>query len=153
MEGVRKKAKSCLGLRLGTDFAHMTMITAASYGRAIDHLLSTAGRFQRIILLSDTRSAWTGRLNQSTPFRGLPVVDAFTDDVSQIYMGMQCKALVLSESSFHLWMAYFGARPESRPHMARQKVVYFYSDDPHTTPANESAIPSSILPGWVGLPA
>ena len=60
---------------------------------------------------------------------------AFTDDVSQLHLGTRCAALVLSESSFHVWLAYLAA-PE-----ARQLVVAFNGTEPARM----------ALPGWTVL--
>jgi len=82
-------------LRIGDDFKHMNKITAASYLKALA-LLNT----NSVYVIGDMSNH---KIFSTTSFK-----DVEESDIVQLYFGMMCKNYILSESTFHLWMAYLG---------------------------------------------
>lgn len=83
-----------IGLRIGSDFSHMTKITPKSYMNALDILGVT-----NVYVIGDM---------PSDKFFGSTFKDIEESDIVQLYFGMMCKNYILSESTFHLWIAYLG---------------------------------------------
>ena len=81
-------------LRIGNDFSHMTKITPASYMKALATLEVT-----NVYVIGDMPSG---------KFFDTGFKDIEESDIVQLYFGMMCKNYILSESTFHLWMAYLG---------------------------------------------
>lgn len=92
-----------LGIRIAPDFAHMTKITCESYRKALYTLVSEDETDYNLIILSDTVN-WTRKVNFKINGR-IIVVDE--DDITQFYVGLLCNHFILSESTYHYWMAYF----------------------------------------------
>lgn len=91
-------------VRMGNDFSHMKKITPASYIKALNALSVTNAYVIGDIptnTLFDNASSGLG-------VQGLAFKDVEESDIVQLYFGMMCKNYVLSESTFHLWMAYLG---------------------------------------------
>jgi len=77
-------------VRIGNDFSHMNKITPASYMKALATL--------------DMKDVYViGDMPTNTGFK-----DIEESDIVQLYFGTMCKNYILSESTFHLWMAYLG---------------------------------------------
>jgi hypothetical protein len=95
----------CIGVRVGRDFAHMKRITQSSYVTALDILASRGVDTSNILVIADVDSYWT-----DTKYSVKHVVE---DDVTQFSIGMSCKHFILSESTFHLWIAYLGTINDS----------------------------------------
>jgi hypothetical protein len=95
----------CIGVRVGRDFAHMKRITQKSYVIALDLLASLGIDTSNVLVIADVDSYWT-----DTKYPARHVVE---DDVTQFSIGMSCKHFILSESTFHLWIAYLGTINDS----------------------------------------
>lgn len=92
-----------VGVRIGQDFSHMTKLTADSYRKAI-HLLKRQNSINgKIYVIGDiSTDAFFGNTHE--------FVEVKESDIVQLYFGMACQNYVLSESTFHLWVAYLGTR-------------------------------------------
>lgn len=92
---------TCIGVRRGSDFSHMTKLTKTSYQKAIDYL-NNKQQSNTFYVISDTPT--------SNFFNGITesLIEVNEPDIIQIYFGLMCRNYVLSESTFHLWIAYLG---------------------------------------------
>ena len=119
-------------MRAGRDFAHRP-IRAAQYRRALDVLISYGESVQPLYVLGDVPSAWA-------PFEKAvghgPAIQIDEDDVTQLAVARHCRNFVLSQSSFHIWMAYAAIRP--------RHVVIFNGSDPMNTGVD--------APPWMPVP-
>ena len=106
----------CIGIRVGRDFSHMKRITQKSYVTALDLLSSRGIDTSNVLIIADVDSYWT-----DTKY---PVRHVVEDDVTQFSIGMSCKHFILSESTFHLWIAYLGTINDSS-----KTVVCFNNTD------------------------
>ena len=88
----------------------------------------------------------------------LPVIEARTHDIAQLHMGMRCRALVIGESTFHLWMALLAtpSRRQTTAYFARSNVVDLYWANPtvlHSESVHGIERPkvniSAIFPWWI----
>jgi hypothetical protein len=97
-----------MGIRRRNDFAHMTKLNDACYQSAMDSIVEYKKKYQtfqkfHLILLSDTPDKF--------PVLNLPeCIDKITmicaeDDIVQLYTGLCCRHMILSESTFHYWIA------------------------------------------------
>lgn len=111
----------CIGLRIGRDFAHMKRLKTISYKRALDTLKNMGIDIGKLFIISDVPNAWKDKFNLQEEY---PAIDIREDDISQFYVGMICKHYILSESTFHLWIAYMGTRGHPN-----KKVVCFKNSD------------------------
>ena len=86
-----------------------------------------------LFILTDTKDAWKDILDLNDEF---PATEIREDDYTQFLAGMMCKHFVITESSYHWWIAYMGIikSPE-------KKVLYFDTND-----YNERNL---ILPEWI----
>lgn len=111
----------CVGLRVGRDFAHMKRLKTESYKKALITLKEMGININKLFVISDTPNAWSDRFKLQQEY---PAVEVKEDDITQFYAGMLCKHYVLSESTFHLWIAYMGTRNHPE-----KKVVCFKNSD------------------------
>ena len=58
-----------------------------------------------LFILSDIPGAWADEFGLQNIY---PATFVDENDICQIYAGLMCKHYVLSESTFHLWIAYLG---------------------------------------------
>jgi hypothetical protein len=87
-------------IRIGSDFAHMTKINKNSYLKALDYLKLNNEEDKKIYIMSDVPIA--------DYFGNDKFINVFESDIIQFYFGLYCKNYILSESTFHLWIAYLG---------------------------------------------
>jgi hypothetical protein len=106
----------CIGVRVGKDFAHMTKVRQSSYVKGIEYLKSNGYMFDKIIIVSDVDSYWKNDKYE--------VIHADEDDITQFSIGLKCKYYILSESTFHLWIAYIGTLYD-----INKKVICFNNTD------------------------
>jgi hypothetical protein len=121
---------TCVGIRLGRDFAHMKSITPESYQRA----LKTLGVSDKVFILAD--------VDDLGPYNDLGLKDGCSQmvrepDIIQFYLGLKCRNHILSESTFHLWIAYLTEPTD------QTRIVYFEPTDISTR--------KLYLPGWIPL--
>ena len=95
----------CIGLRVGHDFKHMNKITRSSYITALEKLKSMNVNIDNLFIVSDVKNAWADTFNLQDIY---PATSINESDVCQMYAGLMCKHYILSESTFHLWIAYLG---------------------------------------------
>jgi hypothetical protein len=96
----------CVGLRIGADFAHMKKLTTSSYYRALQTYQSMNILTDKIYVISDVAHAWRDKFNLQQVY---PAIEVDENDIVQLYLGMMCSHYILSESTYHLWIAYLGA--------------------------------------------
>jgi len=116
-------------IRRGKDFETVKYPTNDSYLKALDYLRKSNKITGKIYILSD-----------------IPINDQFGTectivdecDIVQLQFGVSCKNYILSESTFHLWMAYFGTDFGKK----QEKTVICY---------NNSGIASLCLENWIRL--
>ena len=121
-------------VRIGFDFKHMNKIQPESYLKAIDYLKLNDEPVTDLFVMSDIPTH-TFFNNKLTSF-----IEIDEPDIVQIYAGLLAKNLILSESTFHLWIAYlstnFGENTD-------KNVICFNNTDITTRDFN--------LDGWITL--
>jgi hypothetical protein len=120
----------CIGVRVGRDFAHMRKLSQNSYIKAIEHLKLQGYVYDKIIVIADVDSYWTDQ--------SYNVIHINEDDVTQFSIGLKCKYYILSESTFHLWIAYVGTLNDT------SKQVICFNDTDITNRALD-------LPSWIRI--
>lgn len=95
----------CIGLRIGEDFQHMTKIKFDSYKKALHKFKEMDISIDTIYILSDIKDGWNLHFDTLSEFKAVDVDEA---DIIQFYVGLHCKHYILSESTFHAWIAYLG---------------------------------------------
>ena len=94
------KGGTLICIRIGRDFSHMKKINKGSYLKALDFLKSRGEEMKKIYVISD--------IPIGNYFENSNIVEIIESDIIQFYFGLQCKNYILSESTFHLWIAYLG---------------------------------------------
>jgi len=94
------KGGTLICIRIGRDFSHMKKINKGSYLKALDFLKSKGEELKKIYVVSD--------IPIGNYFDNNNIVEIVESDIIQFYFGLQCKNYILSESTFHLWIAYLG---------------------------------------------
>ncbi len=108
---------TCVGVRAGRDFVHRP-ITATLYRRAFERLRQRGESIQPLFVLGDVTAAW--RQFQDETDEVATQIDE--DDVMQLAIARHCRNFVLSQSTFHVWMAYAAIMPRN--------IVAFNHTDP-----------------------
>ena len=121
-----------IGIRRGPD-GGFKQFTKESYKNALNKLIEMNVDISHLFILTDTKDAWKDILDLNDEF---PATEIREDDYTQFLAGMMCKHFVITESSYHWWIAYMGIikSPE-------KKVLYFDTND-----YNERNL---ILPEWI----
>jgi len=150
-----------VGVRWGSDFSHMKKITMVSYERALNHLIRNAPRDigklaeWKVVVLADVNASnlsgfqdLARSLSQRHATR-VKVVFVEEDDITQLQAGLACDRFVLSESTFHLWIALLrtGLGQGSKPRLSAvtpSNVVVFEDTDVTNR--------GLVLEGWTKLP-
>jgi len=73
------------------------------YMKSINYLQSIGRKIDNIYILSDTNDLW---LEED----GYNLVQIKECDIIQFYFGLLCNNMILSCSTFHLWIAYFNPK-------------------------------------------
>ena len=115
----------CIGVRVGNDFKHMGKITKDSYRKAIKHLHSIGNQGPCYII------------GDVSDYDLEKCIDVKESDIVQLYFGMACSHYILSESTFHLWIAYLGT-------LEKEKTVICFNDTDITNRRLNK-------PGWITL--
>jgi hypothetical protein len=140
-----------LGVRRGADFAHMTKVGVAAYERGLGAVFETrAGHATpwTLVILADTdvgdmrlAERASAVAAQYGPHTVRTVIIA-EDDITQLHAGLACDHFILSESTFHYWIAVLrGVVPPRRPGV---QVVVFEGTDLTDRPL--------AMEGWTRLP-
>ena len=74
--------------------------------------------FENLFIISDVDNAWEIFDLQNI----YPATQVVEDDITQIYLGRMCSHFILSESTFHLWIAYLC-------NTVNKKVIVFKDTD------------------------
>lgn len=141
-----------LGVRRGADFAHMTKVGVRAYERALRTVFETraghATPWTLVVLadtdvkdmrLADRASAIAAEVSGNHMVRTVVIAE---DDITQLHAGLTCDHFILSESTFHYWIAVLrGVVPPRRPGV---QVVVFEGTDLTNRPL--------ALEGWTRLP-
>lgn len=107
-----------IGVRIGDDFKHMNKLTRNSYINALETLKRMGVSIDNLFIISDVDNAWE-IFNLHELY---PATQVIEDDITQIYLGRMCSHFILSESTFHLWIAYLS-------NTANKNVVVFNNTD------------------------
>jgi hypothetical protein len=97
----------CLGVRIGEDFKHMKNITQDSYLKALDYYKEKNINTDVVYIISDTPIIGNSKYDFEF-IKKYNCVEVNESDIVQFYFGLMCKNYILSESTFHLWIAYLG---------------------------------------------
>ena len=125
----------CVGVRIGKDFEHMKKLTVNSYIKAFTHL-SKFFKNKKVIIyvLSDVKEGWEKMVN----FPNVEIKLVAEDDITQMYVGLECEYFILSESTFHYWIALLAYHRNNNI-----KVVVFNDTDLTNRPLT--------LPQWIKI--
>lgn len=96
------KKNIMLGVRICDDFKHMTRIQTKSYAAALEQCVASDETDYTLVVLTDTLVGLSDKLD--FPIRGRVVV-VDEDDILQFQTGMLCSHFILSESTYHYWIA------------------------------------------------
>ena len=97
------KKNIMLGLRICQDFKHMNKINKYSYKKALDYLINDDDEQNyNIIIISDTKNNYEQMIDFDIKSR---VIFIDEDDITQFNTGLLCEIFILSESTFHYWIA------------------------------------------------
>lgn len=107
-----------IGVRIGDDFKHMKKLTRNSYIKALETLKGIGVNIENLFIISDVDNAWEIFDLQNI----YPATQVVEDDITQIYLGRMCSHFILSESTFHLWIAYLC-------NTVNKKVIVFKDTD------------------------
>jgi hypothetical protein len=123
----------CVGIRIGADFAHMTKLKSSSYLKALHYLQNYLKVDGKVYIISDTPDIHKHGFDLGT------TIEVNEPDIVQLYFGLMCQHYILSESTFHLWIAYLGTIDKS----LNKQVICFNDTDITNI--------SFDLPGWIKM--
>lgn len=105
LKGKYKFAKKniMIGIRVGDDFSHMKKITPKSYKKAIEHLTKDIDNDYKLVLIADVKERISSELLSYVEPEKILIIDE--DDITQFYAGLLCDDFILSESTYHYWIA------------------------------------------------
>ena len=106
----------CLGVRRGSDFSHMTKLKASSYQNAINCIKKLNPNCKFFIISDSPTFDFFKEISEL-------FIEVNESDIVQMYLGIACNFYILSESSFHLWIAYLGTT------IVNKTVVCFNNTD------------------------
>ena len=97
-----KKHNIMVGIRSCDDFAHMTKITKQSYKNALDCIIKDSYDKYCLIIITDKVDNLRNKLDipENMDYK---IIDE--DDIAQFYAGLKCSSFILSESTYHYWIA------------------------------------------------
>ena len=98
------KKNIMIGLRIEQDFVHMNKLTSNSYNKALDMYLQDNETDYNLIVISDTHLGREDKLNFNIKGNIIYIDES---DIDQMYAGLMCSNFILSESTFHYWIAVF----------------------------------------------
>lgn len=102
--GIDEKQKNImLGIRICDDFKHMTKITSNSYKKALYHIVNEIEENYNLIIIADKPENVNTIINFEIKGRMIIIND---DDIIQFNAGLLCNNFILSESTYHYWIAY-----------------------------------------------
>jgi hypothetical protein len=92
-----------VGIRICDDFKHMNKITSNSYKRALYNLVNEDDDDYNLIIIADTIQNINQMLNFNIKGNIIIIQE---DDINQFNAGLLCNNFILSESTYHYWIAY-----------------------------------------------
>jgi hypothetical protein len=107
----------CIGVRLGNDWRNK--YTSESYKNAIETLKKEGASIDTLIVISDVDN-----IKEKGIYLEYPYIEVNVPDVLQFQLALECGHYILSESTFHAWIAYLGC--VNNPN---KKVVCFKDSD------------------------
>lgn len=115
------KKNIMLGIRICDDFKHMNKITSNSYKKALYHLVNEMEDDYNLIIISDTVQNINKMINFEIKGNIIIIQE---DDITQINAGLLCNNFILSESTYHYWIAYLKSSLDES-----SKVICFNNTD------------------------
>lgn len=109
-----------VGVRAGSDWGSKKL-TKESYVNALRTLKDLKINTDNLLIMSDVENVWEDKFDLQEEY---PAIDVVEDCITQFYLGLMCKHYILSESTFHLWVAYLGTIGNSD-----KKVIVFDDTD------------------------
>ena len=91
-----------VGIRACNDFSHMNKISKSSYARALQMIIGDNPESYEILIISDSIEKIPEKFEAPSGV-GVKIIDE--DDIAQFYAGLLCSSFVLSESTYHYWIA------------------------------------------------
>jgi hypothetical protein len=91
-----------IGLRVCDDFSGMNKITKTSYIKALQTILKDDYNKYCILIIADRYDNLEAKIEIPT---GIEIKYIDEDDVVQFYAGQLCNSFILSESTYHYWIA------------------------------------------------
>jgi hypothetical protein len=110
-----------LGIRICDDFKHMNKINKNSYEKAVNTLVNEDEENYNIIIISDTKENYEYLLDFKIKGR---IIFIDEDDLTQFNCGLLCNIFILSESTYHYWIALLKSFNDSNT-----KVLCFTNTD------------------------
>jgi hypothetical protein len=110
-----------VGIRIGNDFKHMTKLQSKSYVKALDYYKQINENTEKVYIISDTPNIRDYNFDLHKHYNCIEVNES---DIVQFYFGLLCKNYILSESTFHLWIAYLGTTDTTH-----KRVICFNDTD------------------------
>jgi hypothetical protein len=107
-----------VGIRSGDDFAHMTKVGAEAYKLGLEFFEEDENT--NIVVITDRIDKIDNYLTKN---KNIIVIDE--DDIVQLYAGLVCDYFILSESTYHYWIAAL----KSAISPEKTKVVCFADTD------------------------
>lgn len=123
----------CIGIRIGKDFENVTLPNVESYKKALDCCKEKNINIDKIYVISDVPNILENNFNLKQHCDYVEVVE---NDIVQIYFGLMCKNFILSQSTYHLWIAYLATIMDNS-----KKVICF----------NNSTIERLYLDDWIRI--
>ncbi len=97
------KKNIMVGIRICDDFKHMNKITSESYKKALYHLVNEFDDDYNLIIIEDTIQNVNNLINFKIKGKIIIIQE---DDIYQFNAGLLCNNFILSESTYHYWIAY-----------------------------------------------
>lgn len=122
----------CVGIRIGDDFKnHRPKIIPKSYQNAFTYFINhhkeeIKNKKINIYVLSDVRNGWQKMISSFQEiYQNIEIHLVSEDDITQFYLGLECNIFILSESTYHYYIALLSYIRD--PH--NKKVIAFYDTD------------------------
>jgi hypothetical protein len=91
-----------LGIRICDDFKHMNKIDKKSYQRALNMFVDNNETQYNLIIISDIKKNYEKMIDFEIKGRVILIDE---DDITQVNAGLLCNNFILSESTYHYWIA------------------------------------------------
>ena len=128
----------CICLRQGYDdpyYKRKQFLDKNYYRKCINEIRKTTKDI-KLYVISDIKGAWKNIIGLEKQF---PAIEINEKDIVQFYFALNCSHYILSQSTFHLWVAYVAGELDS-------SKKFFYKD---WGPSNYSK--TTILENWTKI--